>query len=96
MIHVSTERERLDLYKMIFPVSLPHDSLVLIGCLRANGPLPPIMEVQARLAARVIAGKHQLPDRAVMRQDIERMNKEQLQTHGCYKYGVSFTCGIFL
>ncbi|XP_076450879.1 flavin-containing monooxygenase 1-like [Babylonia areolata] len=88
---------RLELYKMAFPMSLPHDSLALVGCFRASGPIPPILELQARLAARVLAGRHRLPDRKVRQQDVDRTNQQQLKTHGCYKYSfVSFVISDIL
>ncbi|XP_076450173.1 dimethylaniline monooxygenase [N-oxide-forming] 2-like [Babylonia areolata] len=77
---------RLDLYQLMYPVSLPHDSLALVGCLSTTGSLPPVHELQARLAARVLAGRHRLPDRKVRQQDVDRTNQQQLQIYGDYKY----------
>ncbi|XP_076450142.1 dimethylaniline monooxygenase [N-oxide-forming] 2-like [Babylonia areolata] len=78
---------RLDLYKMMFPLSLPHDSLAVVGCLSSLGSLAPVNELQARLAARVMAGRHRLADsREARQQDVDRTNQAQRETHGRYKY----------
>ncbi|XP_076450174.1 dimethylaniline monooxygenase [N-oxide-forming] 2-like [Babylonia areolata] len=42
--------------------------------------------MQARLAARVLAGRHRLPDRKVRQQDVDRTNLQVLQIRGYYKY----------
>ncbi|XP_076449958.1 flavin-containing monooxygenase 3-like [Babylonia areolata] len=57
------ESGRVDLYKMMYPTSLSHDTLAVVGFIYTIGGLPPVYEVQARLAARVLAGRHRLPDR---------------------------------
>ncbi|KAK7098948.1 flavin-containing monooxygenase 2-like [Littorina saxatilis] len=84
------ESEKLELYKMTFPLSLPHDTLTLLGCLRANGPIPPLLENQARLAARVISRKHKLPERSMRRHDVDLINSQQLERHGCLKYAFQY------
>ena len=89
------EGEKLELYKMIFPLSLPHDSLAVVGCLRTNGPIPPVLEIQARLAARVLAGRHRLPERSTMQQDVDQMTKQQLQTYGHVRYAVGVLVAAF-
>lgn len=63
----------------------------MIGCLRSNGSSPPIVEIQARLAAAVFAGKHKLPDPATMKNDVDCMNKQLFKKYGCYKYAVSIS-----
>ena len=80
---------------MIFPLSLPHDSLAVVGCLRTNGPIPPVLEIQARLAARVLAGRHRLPERSTMQQDVDQMTKQQLQTYGHVRYAVGVLVAAF-
>ncbi|XP_076450874.1 dimethylaniline monooxygenase [N-oxide-forming] 2-like [Babylonia areolata] len=78
---------RLDLFKMMYPTSLSHDSLALVGCTAlVVGPQAPALEMQARLAARVLAGRHRLPDRKVRQQDVDRTNLQVLQIRGYYKY----------
>lgn len=47
---------KVGLYKKVFPLSLEHPTLAFIGLINATGPLMPIMEMQARWAARVFAG----------------------------------------
>ncbi|XP_076449959.1 flavin-containing monooxygenase 1-like [Babylonia areolata] len=80
------ESGRVDLYKMMYPTSLSHDTLAVVGFIYTIGGLPPVYEVQARLAARVLAGRHRLPDRKVRQQDVDRTNQQQFEAYGCYKY----------
>ncbi|KAK7481481.1 hypothetical protein BaRGS_00027243 [Batillaria attramentaria] len=90
VISPDPDGEKLELFKMAFPLSQEHDTLALIGCLRANGPIPPILESQARLAARVMAGRHKLPDQATMKRDVDHMNKKLLERHGRYNYSFHY------
>lgn len=46
----------LRLYKRIFPPSLEHPTLAIMGLLQTRGPIMPAVELQARWATRVIAG----------------------------------------
>nr|AKI85312.1 dimethylaniline monooxygenase [Cerebratulus lacteus] len=54
------------LYRQMWPATLPHASVALIGCLSARGAAIPSLELQARWAARVYAGHLQLPDNETM------------------------------
>ena len=76
---------------MIFPLQFSHNTLALIGCLRTFGPAPPLIEIQCRLAARVLAETHELPSRGVMAKDVDRRNREILKTYGRYNYQVNIT-----
>ncbi|KAK3594327.1 hypothetical protein CHS0354_024263 [Potamilus streckersoni] len=49
------------LYKLVFPVDLKPCSLAVIGLVQPFGPLPPVLEMQARWAARVFAETCTLP-----------------------------------
>lgn len=63
------------LYRLVFPPE--HPSLAFIGVCRVQGPLFPILEMQARWAARVLIGEAQLPSPAAMYQEIERRRRTQ-------------------
>jgi hypothetical protein len=88
-----SESGKLDLYRMVFPISLPHDTLAVIGTHRNFGPSAPTFELQSRLVARVMAGRHKLPSRDAMKGDVDRENKETFRLSGGYKYQV---CELWL
>ncbi|XP_046579492.1 flavin-containing monooxygenase 5-like [Haliotis rubra] len=83
---VGASEEKLEWYKMVFPVHLSHDTMAMIGFLRTHGSLVPIAELQARLAARVVSKKHKLPTKTVMLKDIDKWNKSFLRIYGKYRY----------
>jgi dimethylaniline monooxygenase (N-oxide forming) len=58
------------LYRLVFPPS--HPNLGFIGVCRAHGPILPIVEMQARWAARVLAGDVGLPGEGEMRAEIRQ------------------------
>jgi hypothetical protein len=78
---------------MVFPISLAHDTLAVIGTHRNFGPSAPTFELQSRLVARVMAGRHKLPSRDVMKRDVDRENEETFRLSGGYKYQV---CELWL
>lgn len=65
------------LYRLVFPPE--HPSLAFIGVCRVQGPIFPILEMQARWAARVLIGEARLPSVAVMQQEVERRRQTQLR-----------------
>jgi dimethylaniline monooxygenase (N-oxide forming) len=69
----------LDLYKYIFHPKLPN--LAFIGMCIVQGPFPPVFEMQARWAARVLSGKLHLPSQDYMYADI-RKKRVHLQKIG--------------
>ncbi|XP_071085048.1 flavin-containing monooxygenase 5-like [Haliotis cracherodii] len=76
---------KLSLYKMMFPLHQQH-TLSVIGCVDSDGPIPPLAELQGRLAARVYAGNHRLPSLKVMADVVEEMNSSLFERFGRYKY----------
>jgi dimethylaniline monooxygenase (N-oxide forming) len=60
--------ESSGLYRLVF--SPRHVTLPFIGVCRVHGPILPIVEMQARWAARVLTGKTALPSLAEMRTEI--------------------------
>jgi dimethylaniline monooxygenase (N-oxide forming) len=66
-----TEDNKLNLYKQVFPPQLSHPSLAVIGALSPNNAIFPLMEMQARWYALLMAGKCQLPSSEEMLQWIK-------------------------
>lgn len=62
---VPMSRDGLPLYRLVFPPD--HPTLAFIGMFRVTGPVPPVAEMQARWAARVLRGRVRLPAPDVMR-----------------------------
>ncbi len=67
---IPVNRNRVDLYKFVFPPDLARPSLAVIGLIQPYGSIQPISELQARWAARVFAGRSALPTEVRMRQHI--------------------------
>ncbi|GFO18168.1 dimethylaniline monooxygenase [n-oxide-forming] [Plakobranchus ocellatus] len=78
--------EKLELYKQVFPVHEKHHTLALLGCVRVAGPMPPAIELMARMAAYTLSGRHKLPAADVMKADSDRYNKIALKADGKYRY----------
>ncbi|XP_046344415.1 flavin-containing monooxygenase 5-like isoform X2 [Haliotis rufescens] len=76
---------KLSLYKMMFPLH-QHHTLSVIGCVDSDGAIPPLAELQGRLAARVYAGNHRLPSLKVMAAEVEKRNSSLFERFGRYKY----------
>ncbi len=66
------------LYRLVF--SPRHPTLAFIGVCRAQGPIFPIVEMQARWVASVLAGKSRLPPATAMLAEIARRSKRQPNT----------------
>jgi hypothetical protein len=64
------------LYRLVFPAEAP--GLAFIGVCRVHGPILPIVEMQARWAARVLIGEVALPSPAAMRAEAEHRRCVQL------------------
>jgi dimethylaniline monooxygenase (N-oxide forming) len=56
-----TDDNKIKLYKQVFSPQLSHPSLAVIGALSPNNAIFPLMEIQARWYALLMAGKCQLP-----------------------------------
>ncbi|BFZ22769.1 hypothetical protein BsWGS_25808 [Bradybaena similaris] len=84
-VHIIDDDGKMELYKMIFPLHEKHHTLALIGCFGADGPLAVCLENAARLATRVMAGKHTLPSREEMKKDIDHWNTHTFIRRGNYK-----------
>jgi len=65
----------IPLYKYVFPPTLHPSTLAIIGAIRVNGPVPPIVELQSRWATSVFAGSSMLPDCQTMVDDVGKRQK---------------------
>lgn len=70
----------LDLYRLIFPPD--HPTLAFTGMFRVSGPAPPVAEMQARWAARVLRGQVKLPAPPEMRAEIAARHAAIKRTGG--------------
>ncbi|CAG2207818.1 FMO [Mytilus edulis] len=50
---IKVVKNKVELYKYIFPPNLKRQTLCIIGCVQALGALMPVSEMQSRLATRV-------------------------------------------
>lgn len=62
---------KLTLYKRVFPPSLQHPTLAIMGLVQGKGPIMPIVEMQARWAVKVFSGLSRLPSEEKMLEVIE-------------------------
>ncbi|CAH1779942.1 unnamed protein product [Owenia fusiformis] len=69
-------------YKYVIPVEDESRSLCFVGLVYMMGPNLVCIELQARLAARVIAGKLMLPSKEEMERSIEKDRMENKETFG--------------
>ncbi|XP_067658273.1 dimethylaniline monooxygenase [N-oxide-forming] 2-like [Haliotis asinina] len=90
-VNIMGDKGSLPFYKMVFPIVLPKQSLAVIGCMDPDGPIPPVTELQCRLAVRVFNGKHQLPHVKVMMKDIKKRDDYVLKKYGRFKYRLPHT-----
>ena len=71
----------MGLYKHVFPARDGRPSLAFIGLIQPWGAIMPISELQARWAAKVLAGKMKLPSGHVMKGDVEAVKKEMKERY---------------
>jgi len=67
------------LYRRI--VSLEHSGLFFAGLVQPIGPTIPLVEIQGKWIAGVLAGAVSLPDRAAMRREVEAHRERQRRTY---------------
>lgn len=63
-------KNKVFLYKNVFPPQLQHPSLGIIGLIQPNGALFPVFEIQARWFASLVSGKARLPNTEVMLREV--------------------------
>lgn len=70
---------KVELYRRVLSPDLP--GLYMIGLLQPIGPTIPLVEIQARWVAEVLAGTMALPGRQPMRDEIARHSKALARTY---------------
>ncbi|XP_035504528.2 flavin-containing monooxygenase 5 isoform X1 [Scophthalmus maximus] len=75
--------EELILYKRLFPPSLQHPTLAIVGHFRTKGPVMPIVEMQARWAVKVFSGLKHLPSKEKMLEVIETERQRMMKSYPC-------------
>ncbi|XP_067662264.1 flavin-containing monooxygenase 5-like [Haliotis asinina] len=69
---IDVQKNRVNMFKYMFPPDLPKQTLVVIGCLQPFGAIMPLAELQCRLATRVFKGICSLPSKYEMWADIRK------------------------
>ena len=75
------EKNRLPLYKYVFPPDLKKPTIAFIGYVQPIGAINPISEMQSRWAARVFKGATNLPSNAEMNADMKRKQEDMAQRY---------------
>ncbi|KAM4722713.1 flavin-containing monooxygenase 3-like [Rhinophrynus dorsalis] len=71
---VKNHKNKVSLYKGVFPPTLEKPTLAVIGLVQSLGGIPPTSDVQARWAVRVLQGLCKLPPKDTM---IKELNEEE-------------------
>ncbi|HEX3141472.1 MAG TPA: NAD(P)-binding domain-containing protein [Rhizobacter sp.] len=74
----------VSLYRRMLPPALP--GLYFVGLVQPIGPTIPLVEIQARWVASVLAGHTALPDMSVMHAEIARHHAHQSRYLGSARY----------
>ena len=90
--------EESSLYMTVWPTSLAHPSLSILGYFSILGSVGPVVELQARWAAGVFCGSLKLPSKTVMLSEVKETKSSIFKRLGQYKIKVSIPKGnlIFL
>ncbi|DBA13622.1 TPA: hypothetical protein GDO54_018474, partial [Pyxicephalus adspersus] len=78
---LSVNKNKVSLYKYMFPYNLDVYTLAVIGLIQPLGAIMPISELQCRLATRVFKGLVKLPDKLTMTMEVA---KKKLKMHNRY------------
>ncbi|XP_076132400.1 flavin-containing monooxygenase 5-like [Alosa pseudoharengus] len=76
---------RIGLYKHVFPPSLEHPTLAVVGFIHALGAIMPQAEMQSRWVTRVFKGLKKLPSPEVMMKAVENDTKDIDKNYICSK-----------
>ncbi|TMS20295.1 Dimethylaniline monooxygenase [N-oxide-forming] 5 [Larimichthys crocea] len=87
-----TVEENIDccsfLYRRLFPPSLLRPTLAVMGLFQTKGPIMPIVEMQARWAAKVFTGLSRLPSKEEMLEVIKSDMKRKMKSYPCPRQAV--------
>ncbi|TKS74792.1 Dimethylaniline monooxygenase [N-oxide-forming] 3 [Collichthys lucidus] len=78
----------LTLYKRLFPPSLLRPTLAVMGLFQTKGPIMPIVEMQARWAAKVFTGSSRLPSKEEMLEVIKSDMQRKMKSYPCPRQAV--------
>ncbi|XP_056621131.1 flavin-containing monooxygenase 5-like [Triplophysa dalaica] len=78
---ISVLKNKVSLYKYIFPPNLERPTLAVIGLIQPLGAITPISEIQARWATRVFKGLCKLPSMDAMLGDIEAKEEKMAKRY---------------
>lgn len=73
---VKVVKNKVSLYKKVFPPNLEKPTLAIIGLIQPLGAIMPISEIQGRWATQVFKGLKQLPSQREMLEDINKSREE--------------------
>ncbi|XP_004717319.1 flavin-containing monooxygenase 5 [Echinops telfairi] len=73
---VKVVRNKISLYKKVFPPNLEKPTLAIIGLIQPLGAIMPISELQGRWATQVFKGVKTLPSQSEMKAEIAKAQKE--------------------
>ncbi|XP_041493977.1 flavin-containing monooxygenase 5 isoform X2 [Microtus oregoni] len=73
---VKVVKNKVSLYKKVFPPNLEKPTLAIIGLIQPLGAIMPISELQGRWATQVFKGLKQLPSQREMLEDINKSREE--------------------
>ncbi|BFZ22770.1 hypothetical protein BsWGS_25809 [Bradybaena similaris] len=88
------ENGKMKMYRMVFPLEEKHTTLAFVGQVTGDFAVFPLYDVQAKLATRVMAGKHRLPSLDKMKADVDFWNAHSLARTG--KYSPCFVAAAVL
>lgn len=73
---VKVVKNKVSLYKKVFPPNLEKPTLAIIGLIQPLGAIMPISELQGRWATQVFKGLKQLPSQREMLEEINKSREE--------------------
>ncbi|XP_053169498.1 flavin-containing monooxygenase 1 [Hemicordylus capensis] len=79
---VKVENKQASLYKYIFPPKLEKPTLAIMGFIRAQGPIMPTSEIQARWVTRIFKDLCKLPPVNTMMTEIDEIKKNKPKRFG--------------
>ncbi|XP_063796080.1 flavin-containing monooxygenase 3-like isoform X1 [Pseudophryne corroboree] len=79
---VKNSKNKVSLYKGVFPPTLEKPTLAVIGLVQSLGGIPPTSDVQARWAVRVIKGLRKLPPKEAMMNELNEEEGEKKSWFG--------------
>ena len=68
----------------MWPIHLQHPTMAILGMARVSGSVLPVAELQARWAARVMAGKLKLPRYPDMKKEVNNTIQKIKKNTGYY------------